>query len=254
MRSNPTSARRHTALLPLAALALALALGGCAGSGGRVALGSGVSAKTLNVAEAALHSGDPATALHVAAAVLAHAPHDRQARRVQAEALYAMGHVGRARAIDHGLYAETHDPADLLAYARCLVRSDPKRAAAALHRYLAQRPGDTAALTDLGVADDLQGRSPAAQAAYRRALAQDGSNLAAKVNLALSLALSGQRDAALPMLAAAASQAPANPRIRGDYAAVLAMDGQKQRAERLLASDLPPAEAELAASAYAAAR
>lgn len=234
-------------------LMLAATLSGCAGPGGASSPNAGITPKTLNVAEVAMRSGDPVTALHVAKAVLLHNPGNRDARRVEASALYAMDRLPEAARIDHELYRDTNAPRDLLAYARCVIRSDPKRATAALKRYLALRPDAAAAYTDLGVAYDLQGKSGAARKAYRQALARNGEDLAAKVDLGLSLVLSGNSATALPMLAEAARMAPDNPRIRGDYAAALAMAGHEANAARLLARDLPEGEAKLAARAYASA-
>lgn len=249
--SNVERLGRVCRLLP-PLLLLAGALSGCAGPGGAPQT-SGITPKTLNVARVAMRSGDPVTALHVARAVLLHAPRNHDARRIEASALYALGRLPEAARIDRHLYRDTKAPRDLLAYARCMIRRHPKQAAATLRRYLALRPDDAGAYTDLGVADDLQGRSRAARKAYRQALSRNGADLAAKVDLGLSLALSGDSATALPMLAEAARTAPDNPRIRGDYAAALAMAGHRAHAERLLARDLPAGEAKQAARVYAAA-
>ena len=74
-----------------------------------------------------------------------------------------------------------------------LVQFDPSAAEAAFTAVIAQEPNNIAALSNLGIARDLQGHHAEAQDAYRRALVAAPETADVKVNLDLSLALSGQQ-------------------------------------------------------------
>lgn len=168
---------------------------------------------TLRVAEAALSSGAPDLALHVADAVLEKKPTDTAAVLVRAEALYAIGRVDEARAAYRR--AATLAPSSAAAQiglGRTLVRTDPQAAEAAFVAALAAQPDDPVALNNLGIARDMQGRHWDAQAAYHQALAAAPGNTDVQTNLDLSLSLSGQAAAAtdrLPAIPPVAAVTPA---------------------------------------------
>ncbi|MGC8476315.1 MAG: tetratricopeptide repeat protein [Acetobacteraceae bacterium] len=235
--------RSAAAVLALAALgACAAQPGGLARTGARVGL-----------ARVALQSGNPSAALRLADKALARHPGDPAALLLRGEALSRLGQPGPARAAFAQVLGERPDsvPA-LVGLGRLRLVDAPDRAAVLFRHALAEAPGNTAALTDLGVALDLQGDHAAAQASYRLALAANPTLVPARVNLALSLAESGQGPAAVAMMAPMAGNAAAGPKLREDYAAILTMAGQSNRARAVLAGVMPPAEAAAALAAYAA--
>lgn len=244
MRSNISGYLRAAAtVLAVSALgACAAQPGGLAQTGARVGL-----------ARVALQSGNPAGALRLADRALARHKGDPAALLVRAEALSRLGQTGPARAAFAQVLGDQPDsvPA-LVGLGRLRLIDAPDRAAVLFRHALAEAPGNTAALTDLGVALDLQGQHAAAQASYRLALAANPTLVPARVNLALSLAQSGQGPAAVAMMAPMAGSQAAGPKLREDYAAVLTMAGQSRKAGAVLAGEMPPAEAAAALAAYAA--
>ena len=110
----------------------------------------------------------------------------------------------------------------------------------------------TAALNNMGIARDLQGRHLDAQEAYRAALGINPELSAAQVNLALSMAMSGQGARALPIIRPLAEAPGATRKTRHDYAAVLAMSGRKAEAEAILSQDLTPEEVRQALAEFEA--
>lgn len=226
---------------------LCLLLAGCATSPPPVA---GVGPQTLNVADAALRSGNPDLALKISRAILTEHPGDRDAKLHEAAALYAMGRQSAAQSIYEELYAVQPNATIAAGLAKCLIQSDPVRAANLFRVALAQMPHNANLITDLGVADDLSGQHDAAQTTYHKALDIDPSQISAQTDLALSLALSGKSDEALVMLEPLARAQDATPRVRQDYGAVLAIAGNTEQAAQVLSVDLPLAEAQQAASGY----
>jgi Flp pilus assembly protein TadD len=204
------------------------------------------------LAQAALRSGAPADALHLADRALAHQPNDTAARLVRAQALSGLGEAGQARAdFARVLRAAPQSRAALLGLGRLQLGRDPAAAEALLRRALAVAPDNAAAQTDLGIALDLQGRHRAAEAAYRAALAAHPGLTAARVNLALSLAMQGEGPQAIALLHGLAGDPQASAKLREDYAAVLTMAGEPGPAAAILAADLPPPQAAAALRAFA---
>ncbi len=222
------------------ALACALLLLGLSACGGtpRTAGTPG-----LDVAEAALRGGTPEIALRVASDVVRTNPHDAQALTLQGDAQTALGDTSDAEiSYQAALQSDPRDERARLGLARLRLPTNPQQAEALLLQVLDREPRNTAALSDLGIARDLQGHHAAAQQAYRQALGISPEDSAAQVNLALSLAMSGQGDAAQRMIRPMATAPDATRRLRHDYAAVLALSGNRTEAERVLAPDLSPAE------------
>ena len=244
MRSNISRYQR----LAAAALAVA-ALGACAAQ----PRGLAQTGARVGLARVALQSGNASGALRLADRALAHHPGDPAALLLRGEALSRLGQTAPARAAFAQVLSDRPDsvPA-LVGLGRLRLIDAPDRAASLFRHALAEAPGNTAALTDLGVALDLQGAHAAAQASYRLALAADPTLVPARVNLALSLAQSGQGPAAVAMMAPMAGSKAAGPKLREDYAAVLTMAGQSEKASAVLAGEMPPAEAAAALAAYAA--
>src|SRR5689334_862589 len=161
---------------------------------------------SLRVADAALVAGAPELALRVADLTLARDPHRTDALVAKGDALYSMGLREEARiayrqAVDFDPKLETAQ----LGLGRTLVQSDPAGAEAAFQAAVSERPDDSVALNNLGIARDLLGHHNEAQEAYRRALAIAPGAADVKVNLGLSLALTGDSGAAIEVLREAAA-------------------------------------------------
>lgn len=233
---------RSIVLLSLLWLAACSAGAGSGYGGGRLG---------VNVADAALAGGAPATALGVARSILADAPNDAAALLRQGEAQYELGQTAAAEVSFRRALALR--PADLraeLGLARVQLQSDPAAAASLLVSILRQQPENTAALTDLGVARDLQGRSAEAQSLYRKALALAPTLASAQTDLGLSLALSGQAEEGVAILQHIAAGENATPRQRQDLAAALALAGNTRDATDLLRSELPQSQVAEAIGSY----
>jgi Flp pilus assembly protein TadD len=213
-------------------IALALLLAGCAGSSqSKLALRQ----PSLRVADAALAAGAPEVALRVADLTLTREPHNTRALIAKGDALYAMGERDMARAMYRTAVAT--DPASVaaqLGLGRTLIPSDLAAAEAAFLAATAREPNNVAALSNLGVARDLQGHHAEAQDAYRQALLVAPETTDVKVNLGLSLALSGGRDAALRVLRDVAMQSGATQDRRKELAAALVVAGDEAEARRVL--------------------
>lgn len=204
----------------------------------------------LDVGEAALQSGNPGIALQSAEAVLARTPGDANALLLKGDALTALGRFDDA--VDAYNGALKSDPGSVrgrIGLGRIRLASDPAAAEALFLEAENREPRNTTALTDLGIARDLQGRHADAQTAYRQALGINPDLRAAQVNLALSMAMTGDGPDAVRLIRPLAEAPDASRKLRHDYAAVLAMTGQRAEAERILSTDLSPAETRQAVDA-----
>ena len=252
---RPRGRRRDLTIgdLAPAAIALSLTLMGCSNL---MQTGNNAASQghlTVQVADAALAAGAPDVALRVADLILRDAPHDVPALVAKGDALYAMGHLDLAR----GAYrsAVAVDPGSvnaLVGLGRTLVRSDPKAAEAAFLDAATRQPDDVTALSNLGIARDLQGRHEDAQAAYRKALAVAPGQTDITVNLGLSLALSGKSTEAVALLRPLAGEADATGLRRKDLAAALALAGDPDASQRVLHGEAAPAGADWPADAASA--
>ncbi len=221
----------------------ALLLAGCVQeqSGGSTAPSAQVSPSTLNVADAAIAGGDPNMALSVSQSVLATDSTNVDALVHEGDAYYALGRCPAADAayqlaLDHDAKAGAAETG----LGRCLLKTDPAAAEAALEAAVQDDPGNAAAWNDLGIARDLRGNFAGAVHPYQQALLANPALTAAEVNLGLSLALSGNGPQALQYLGPLATGQGATPKIREDYAAALVASGRSDEAKQVLAVDLPP--------------
>jgi Flp pilus assembly protein TadD len=243
--------RPHEAFFLTALLALA----GCAtvpppaGNPQTAAIGP----DTLNVADAAIAGGDPGMALSVSESVLAGDPHNADALVHEGDAYYALSRCIPAQAAySLALQSDPTSSAAETGLGRCLLKTDPKAAAAALQSAVKDDPGNAAAFNDLGIAYDLQGNFAAAVSPYQQALVANPQLTAAEVNLGLSLALSGNGALALQYLGPLATGPGATPKIREDYAAALIAAGRNTQARQVLNIDLTPDQVNAAMSGFAA--
>jgi Flp pilus assembly protein TadD len=207
----------------------------------------------LNVADAAIAGGDPSMALSVSQSVLKDNPDNVQALVHEGDAYYALGRCPASEAAYQ--LALTQDPKSTAAetgLGRCLLKTDPAAAEAALMQAVQDDPGNADALNDLGIARDLQGNFAGAVDPYRRALLANPGDEAAEVNLGLSLALSGDGPAALQYLGPLATGPGANAKTREDYAAGLVAIGRIAEAKRVLSVDLAPDQADAAIAGFSA--
>ncbi len=196
---------------------------------------------TLNVADAAIAGGDPALALSISQSVLAADPGSPPALVHEGDAYYALGRCPAASAAYQlALRTDPRSAPAQTGLARCLLKTDPRAAEAALLVAVQSDPGNAAAYNDLGVARDLQDNFTGAADAYRHALLADPAMTAAEVNLGLSLALAGDGASALEYLGPLATGQGATPKIREDYAAALIAAGRPTEARAVLAVDLAP--------------
>ncbi len=207
----------------------------------------------LNVADAAIAGGDPSMALSVSQSVLKDNPDNVQALVHEGDAYYALGRCPASEAAYQ--LALTQDPKSTAAetgLGRCLLKTDPAAAEAALMQAVQDDPGNADALNDLGIARDLQGNFAGAVDPYRRALLANPGDVPAEVNLGLSLALSGNGPAALQYLGPLATGPGATAKTREDYAAGLVAIGRIAEAKRVLSVDLAPDQADAAIAGFSA--
>lgn len=213
-----------------------------------------LSGKTgLHVADVALANGAPSSALQIARTALEANPRNVEALLRVGEASYALGQAGQASdAFRKALAIEPHLPRAQLGIARIELGSDPAAAEADLHRALQREPSNVAMLTDLGVAQDLQGRHKDAQTTYHTALGIEPGLTSAQVDLGLSLALSGQATDAVQMLQPIGQSPSSTPKVRQDLATALALAGDARSASDILQVDLSHEQTVAALSGLAA--
>jgi Flp pilus assembly protein TadD len=229
-----------------AILLLCLGLAACGGHD-RPPLAKGL---TVRVADAALAGGAPVVALQVAREILARHPNDATLVR-EGDALFAMEHGQEAAtSYQRALALEPRNNSAQLGLGRIRLRTDPAGAEAIFLRLLAADPLNAAALNDLGIARDLQGRHAAAQEAYAQAAAAAPEMAAAQVHMGLSLALSGNSSRAVDILRPLAASASATPRVRQDLAVALVVAGDDQGARQVLRTDLNEGQTTDAVSGY----
>lgn len=205
----------------------------------------------MRVADAALAGGAPGVALQVARDILAKHPNDAAALVREGDALFAMDHGQEAiNSYQRALALEPHNNPAQLGLGRARLRTDPAGAEAIFLRLLAADASNAAALNDLGIARDLQGRHAAAQEAYAQAAAAAPEMAAAQVNMGLSLALSGNSGRAVDILRPLAASVSATPRVRQDLAVALVVAGDDQGARQLLRTDLNEVQTSAAVSGY----
>ncbi len=223
-----------------------LLLAGCSGP----QPSSGLTSQTLNVADAALSSGNPELALQISHSVLERSPKNTDAKLHEADALYALGRNNAAQAIYQQVYNIGSTEAAAAGLAKCLLRENPQYAISLLKGAIQKSPDDTSLLTNLGVAEDLAGDHHAAKLTYQHVLDLDPTQVAAQADLALSLALSGNPNQASEILKPLATAPNSTARLRQDYGAVLALAGHTYQGAAILAADLPEVQAYNAAKDY----
>lgn len=230
----------------LIALVMAASVGACA-SLDTMAAGQ----PSLDTARVALANGSTDLALTICTGLLARRPRDPALLVCQGDAMTVMGRNAEAIAsYNAALQSDGSSAPAKVGLGRIALGTDPARAEALFVDALTSNPRDAAALNNLGIARDLQGRHAAAQAAYGEAIAAAPDLRAPQVNLALSLALTGRAREAVRIMRPIGSRADATPRERHDLAAVLAIDGHPDEAASLLRRDLDGPQVDQAISGY----
>ena len=227
------------------------ALTGCAGQASQSGAGSPGSA--LKIADIALASGTPQLALRAVENVLTVDPRNTDALLRQGKAYMMLGNTAtaetdfrRALAIDDRL-----DEARL-GLAKIWLGTNPMQAEKILLEVVSRDARNTAALNNLGVARDLQGRHAEAQDAYRQALQAQPELASAKQNLGLSLALSGKPKEGVEMLDQVAGAGTSDRKARDDLAVALTLSGQTDQAGQVLQEELSAPDVTKALAGYRA--
>ncbi len=210
----------------------------------------------LDIAKVALQSGAYGAAEHVVEGVLADNPDDVGALLLQAEALRQTGDMfGAEVAVKHAYSLRPRDPGVLIELGKLQLGHDAPTAELTFRRALSEDVGNQAAMTDLGVSLDMQGKHEQAQAEYRAVLLLGtGNQLATRVDLGLSLALTGNSQEAIAELTPVASLPNVSPRVRQDLAAALTLAGDKQQAKSILGHDMSEEQVASLISGYEALR
>lgn len=212
----------------ISALVLAAALSACA-STPRAADPAQVSLKnTSNVGQAALKSGNPEIAMHVAKAILAYAPDDPVALTIASTAAWQMNKIPEARRYAERAVAAGADDVDAhLALGRALDRSDPRQAMVEFGKAYKQAPGRLTVAINYGVACVQNGYPAQGISILSTALQAHPDSAVARYDLALALTVSGRPEDAMKsvrMLGALAREPDAPPLYAAayDYAAKVA--------------------------------
>lgn len=243
MSTGPARPRAHWT----APLLLGLALAACSARMDTALTGR----PSLATARVALSTGSPALGLTICDGLLEKRPEDTDLLNCRADALTGLGRS--AEAVATYLAILKRDPRNgdaKLGLGRLRLATDPAAAEALFLEALTSNPRNAAALNDLGIARDLQGRHADAQTAYGEAIAAAPEQQAAQVNLALSLALSGKSGQAVRILRPIAERPNATIRERHDLAAALAMDNKTEESARLLRQDMQGSEVDDAVNGF----
>jgi Flp pilus assembly protein TadD len=243
--TKPARSRSQTCLTAAGAIAVAMFVAGCQPlptNGAAAAAASGDTtggASVLNVADAAISGNDPQMALKVSQSVLSTNPKDLDAIYHEGEAYYAMGRCEDAvAAYKVALSIDPNSSDAQTGIGRCELRTNAAEAEIAFTAAVQDNPSNAAALNDLGIARDLQGKYAAATQPYEQALMVDPGTESTEVNLGMSLALSGDPTDALQYLGPLATGQETTPKIREDYAAALIAAGRNSEAQQVLSIDL----------------
>lgn len=249
--------RRSKRTLSSAATLLAAAgLGGC----GTIAshfttappsnLTADANRPSLVAARNALAEGQAATALGIAHGVLVSDPNNVAALVSAGDADNQIGNRRAAqKEYEHALLVNAGYVPARLGLGKLKMRDDIKGAEADFRAVLARAPQNAAAMTDLGVTLDLQGRHKEAQAMYTASLLANPDLTSTRVDFGLSLALTGDADRAEAMLRDATESGPVPPKVRADFAVAEVVAGHPEQAQATLEADLSVDEAKASVKA-----
>jgi Flp pilus assembly protein TadD len=235
----------------LIALVALSGLAGCAGGPGATSAAS--NDPNIRIADAALSSGSPAVALQALNAALRTNQGNAELLERQGRANVMLGNTTAAEiSFRRAMAINPKMPAPRLGLAKIIMQKDPVEAGNMFAGLVADNPKDTAALVDLGVALDLQGKHVQAQEAYRKALSLNSSLSSAQQNLGLSLALSGRPEEGAAMLNQLAGNVGDDRKVRDNLAVALTLSGDTSEASKVLREELSAADTARALDAYRA--
>jgi Flp pilus assembly protein TadD len=220
---------------------LCAALSGCAQPPGSEAAKQTMPADSrLRVALAAEQSGDRELAVTMYAAAAEEAPNDTVVLQRCAEGLARSGRLAEAASLLTRHMPSGPRRTDLMLTLGSIevLAGQPMQADAALSEVLAVRPDDVKALTNRGIALDMEKRHAEAQALYRKALALAPGDVAISNDLALSLMLSGHAMEARQVLLPFRDVADLPERVRINLGIVEAAGGDHASAQQLLAGSV----------------
>jgi Flp pilus assembly protein TadD len=249
--------RRSMRTLSSAATLLAAAgLGGCGTIASHLTtapptnMSADANRPSLIAARSALAEGQAATALGIAHGVLVGDPNNVAALVSAGDADNQIGNRRVAqREYEHALQVNPGYVPARLGLGKLKMRDDIKGAEADFRAVLASAPQNAAAMTDLGVTLDLQGRHKEAQAMYTASLLANPDLTSTRVDFGLSLALTGNADKAEAMLRDATESGPVPPKVRADFAVAEVVAGHPEQAQATLEADLSVDEAKASVKA-----
>jgi Flp pilus assembly protein TadD len=227
------------------ALAAAALLAGCSSNSPQTVNAlHNIDRPSLKASRAALAEGQSETALAIAKGVLTVEPRNVAALVSAGDADVSLGNRRSAESeYRQALSFQANYVPARLGMGKLKLRDDAREAEAQFRAIVESFPRDAAALTDLGVALDLQARHAEAQQFYTRALAVNPELTSTRVDMALSMALSGNPLKAEEMLRDATDAGAVPAKVRADYAVAQVMAGHSDQATETLEADLTPDEA-----------
>jgi Flp pilus assembly protein TadD len=227
------------------------ALTGCAGHATQE--GAGGSSSGTKIADVAIASGTPAVALRALDAVLASDPRNTDALLREGKVYMMIGNTAAAETTYRRVLAiDGHLDEARLGLAKIWLGTNPVQAEKILLEVVARDAHNTAALNNLGVSRDLQGRHVEAQEAYKQALQAQPDLASARQNLGLSLALSGKPKEGVDMLDQLANGGTQDRKVRDDLAVALTLSGQTNQAGQVLQEELSAPDVTKAMAGYRA--
>jgi len=248
--------RSMRTLCSVATLLSAAGLGGCGTIASHLTIAppsnltADANRPSLVAARSALAEGQAATALGIAHGVLVGDPNNVAALVSAGDADNQIGNRREAeREYEHALRADPGYVPARLGLGKLKMRDDIKGAEADFRAVLASAPQNAAAMTDLGVTLDLQGRHKEAQALYTASLLANPDLTSTRVDFGLSLALTGDADRAEAMLRDATESGPVPPKVRADFAVAEVVAGHPEQAQATLEADLSVDEAKASVQA-----
>ena len=211
---------------------------------------SEASRPSLKAARSALMDGQAETSLAIAHGVLVSDPNDIQALVAAGDSDVQLNNRRTAeKEYRRALAVNASYVPARLGLGKLKMRDDIKGAEAEFRTVLASNPHDAAALTDLGVTLDLQGRHKEAQADYTAAMLANPDLTSTRVDMGLSLALSGDPTRAEQLIREAVESGPVPAKIRADLAVAQVAEGRSDQAELTLQADLSADEAKASVAA-----
>lgn len=207
----------------------------------------------LRIADAALGSGSPAVALQVLDTMIKAEPRNVEALLRQGRANVQLGNAAAAEVSYRRVLAvEGANIEAQLAVGKLLMGSNAAEAEKFFVAVVVSEPKNTAALNNLGITRDLQGRHAEAQDTYRRALALNPGMASAQQNMALSLTVSGRPQEGAVMLNQMASAGTGGRKVRDNLAVALALSGETSQANQVLREELNSADTAIALEGFRA--